>query len=555
MNDPFADAIEILKAADPELAATIAARLARGPHAPGAEELAWLVEQTLWALGEEVSFGRAVGRGCAELLGATHCEARRIFAERVRAALRTGPTLGGIMAEVLPPVLARGDASTLERFTRAWDAVGRKGSYALREPLLALGPVLASGDRESAGAYLELLRAVFDSDAGYPECRSFAALLPQALRSLDARRRCFQLEAMLTLARADRRLIEPFLEGLAAGLRLLREEALAQFVQYALASGRRHPDAVGRALALGSADAREQARLLQVSVGCGQVQDRLRRYLHARTGLGLAVRPLSELPESWALCLGRDRMVCSDHEAIYLPDEVERFESRDENGRLYRLLVRLEASFHEFGTFDFELDRALERCPAGGGDGAAERCGTAGPDVERFLAAFPDPALAADLFTIFELGRVRLRLSAAYPGLVQRWYPLLQDVFRGEHAGAPAGPLEALFAHIALGMGRPPAGAVPAEIAAAFAREVTAASAVEAAGGLAARYGAACPTGAGRLRPPFGWRPWPNPAAAGDPALERTTARLMEVLSRHGVRRRRSDVRRLLREGDGRLAA
>jgi hypothetical protein len=555
MNDPLADAIATLKAADPELGAWVAARLAGFPRAPGAEALAWLVEQALWALGEGPSFGRTVGRGCAELLGAGCRAARLVFAERVRTALRTGPTLGGIMAEVLPPVLAHGDASTLERFTLAWDAMGRKGSYALREPLLALGPVLASGDRASAGVYLELLRAVFDSDAGYPECRSFAAVLPQALRSLGARRRRFQLEAMLTLARTDRRLIEPFLEGLAAGLRLLRKDDLARFLQHALASGRRHPDAVGRTLALGSAAAREQARLLQVSVGCGQVQDGLRRYLHARTGLGLAVRPLSELPAGWAASLGRDRLVCSDHAAIYLPDEVERFESRDENERLYRLLVRLEASFHEFGTFDFELERAVDLCPAGWGDRVPGRCDPAAPDIERFLSAFPDPALASDLFAVFELGRIRLRLAESYPGLVRRWYPLLQAVFREERAESAVTPLEELFACVALGTGAAPSGGAEAEIAEAFAREITAASPVEAAGGLTARYGAASPARAGRLRPPFGWRPWPNPAAALDPVLERTTARLMEVLARHGLRWRRADVRRLLREGGGRLAA
>jgi nitric oxide reductase NorD protein len=553
MNDPVAGAIELLKTADPELAAAVAVRLAHASPLTTVEEISWLVEQALWALGEEVAFGRAVGQGCAELVGAADREARRKYTERVREALRTGPTLGRIMAESLPPVLAHGDVETLERFTLAWDVMCRKGSYTLREPLLALGPVLAAGDRASAAAYLDLLRAVFDSGADYAECRNFAAVLPKALLGLDPRRRRFQIGELLELARVDRRLIEPFLGGMAKGLRLLREDALRQFVQHAAATYRRHPDAAGRALALESENAREQLGRLQVSVGCGQVQDRLRRYLHARTGLGLAVRPLSELPAGRAASSGHGRMVCSDSAAIYLPDEIDRFDCRDENERLYRLLVRLEASLHEFGTFDFELEKALALCPAGWGRRAAVPPDSEEPDIERFLSRFPDPGLAADVFTIFELGRIRLCLADGYPGLVRRWYPLLQAVFREEREGAGADPLGDLFARVALGIENAPAGEAEAEIATAFAREVSAASPVEAAAGLAARYCAAFTGRAGGLSPPFGWRPWPNPAAAGDVALERAAGRLAEVLARRGMRAGRSELRRRLRDGGGRL--
>ena len=518
--------------------------------------MSWLVEQALWALGEEMAFGRAVGQGCAELVGSAGPESRRIYTERVRAALRTGPTLGRIMAECLPSVLAHGDAECLERFTCAWDAMGRKGSYALREPLLALGPVLAEGGRAAAAVYLDLLRVVFASDAGYPECRNFAALLPKALLGLDPRRRRFQLGELLDLARVDRTLIEPFLAGMAKGLRLLREDALRQFVQHALAVHRRHPDAAARALALESETARDQLRLLQVSVGCGQVQDRLRRYLHARTGLGLVVRPLSELPAARAASLGRGRMVCSDGDAIYLPDEIDRFDRRDENERLYRLLVRLEASLHEFGTFDFELERALELLPGrmGRSRGRAARPRAAGHRAVpvRFPGPggwprTPSPSSSSAAF----VSALRTGIPASCGGGTRSCRPCSGR----DREGAAADPLAELFARVALGLGVAPGGEPEAEIAAAFEREVTAASPVEAAGGLAARYCASCATPrAGGLTPPFGWRPWPNPAAAGDAARERVVGRLAEALSRHGIRARRSDLRRRLRDGGGRLA-
>lgn len=546
MPNPVAVAIALLRTSDPALAEAVAARLGPVSPPPTDEALAWLLEQTAWALEQGAAFGGAVGRGAAELIAAGGFEARHIYIERVRTALQTGPTVGAIMAECLPPVLSHGSADLLSRYATAWEAMARKGSYTLREPLLALGPVLASGDGETAAVYLDLLQVVFDSDADYPECRALATDLPKALLAFAPRRRRYQAVTLLGLARRDRRLIDAFLGGMTRGLHLLDEEALGRFVAESMAAHRRHRDAVQRALALETESARIRLGHLQVSVGCGQVRDRLARYLNARTGLALSIRPISTLPAVHAAALEPGRLVCSDHEAIYLPDEVDRFGRREENEHLYRLLVRLEASLHEFGTFEFDLANAPGAAPMG------EAFDAGVPDIARFVGRFPDPVRAADLFTLFELGRIRLRLAVSYPGLVRRWYPFLQAVFRAERPG-DAGPLDRLFEQVALGLDSGSGPAVPA--AAAFVREMSAASPVEAAAALTVRfydrYSARDIPGPA---PPFGWRAWPNPAAYGDVGIERAGARIRDLLAGHGIRADRSDLRRRLKAGGGRLS-
>lgn len=322
-------ALEPLALAEPGLAEVVAERLKRKPAPVDPELLDQLVAESLHALSVEVSFGRAVALGYAELIGEVPPAALEAYRGRVRRVGGTGPTLGRIMAECLPPVLRDGDEEILTRFQRAWDAMVRKGSHTLREPLLALVPLLAAGERDAGRFYLDLLYALFAADLSYEEGRYFSSALPKAARVLPAARRRWQLQALLDVARVDRRLVEPFLTGLARGLGLLREKALRDYVDGALLTGLRQADLGMRALALESSAAQEQFNALQVNVGWAQVQDRLRRYLHARTGLALAIRPMSALAAGPESVPGPERMVCSDAQAIYLPEEIDRFDCND----------------------------------------------------------------------------------------------------------------------------------------------------------------------------------------------------------------------------------
>lgn len=564
MKDASQDALDLLRPADPDLAAAVAARLARKAAPVSREALDQLVEEALWALGVEVSFGRAVALGYAELVGEVPFERLESFRGCLRNAGDTGPTLGRIMAECLPPVLAHGDAETRTRFQRVWGAMARKGTHTLREPLLALGPLLAGGDRAAAGIYLELLHTLFTADLSYEEGRYFSVALSKTVRGLAPQRRHWQLKELLGVARTDRRLVEPFLAGLTRGLGLLGENALRAFVAGALLTDRRQREHGARALALESFAAQERFSALQVSVPFVQVQDRLRRYLHARTGLALSIRPLSALAAAEAAALGPERMVCSDAQAIYLPDEIDRFGGKEENAELYRLLVRLEACFHEFGTFDFDGEKALDSCRTAMGGNLPE-AGAPEParsGLEAFLGRFPDPLLAADLFTVFELGRIRKRLVHTYPGLVRRFYPLLRQTFMRtpDPMPDPADPLQLLLARLALAIPDGGGNAGVDGIGAAFDEGISAASPVEAAAELTARFFEAVRSRTARppdrrppLATPFGWRPWPNPAAGGNSPLDRLAEKIQAALAEDGLKAYRSDIKHRLKAGAGNL--
>ena len=547
-----------LALADPESAAAVTVRLACKQVPVPREALDQLVEEALWALGEEVSFGRAVALGYAELVGEVSPGHLDTFRGCLRRAGGIGPTLGRILAECLPPVLVHGDAETLARFQLAWEAMANKGTHTLIEPLRALGPLLASGQRKEAGVYLDLLHTLFSADVSYDEGRYFAVELPNALKGLAPQRRHWQLKEILRVARTEPRLVEAFLAGLSRGLGLLQENALSGFVTGALSACRRRRELGARALSLESQRARERFSALQVSVGLGQVRGRLHRYLQARAGAALSIRPLSALAGAAAAALGPERMVCSDAQAIYLPDEIDRFADSRENAELYRLLVRLEACFHEFGTFDFDGGNLIspvrgDGCPAPGRS-----------DLEAFLAQFPDPLLAGDLFTVFELGRIRKRLRYAYPGLIRHGYPWLRRAFISSAGRLPRSSdvVQRLLARLALALPDPGADELIDAMANAFDATVSAASPVLAAVEMTARFfepvrnrTEETPGGRRPLETPFGWRPWPNPAASGERPFSRLARSIQAVLAQDGLEASSSDVSRRLAAGGGSLTA
>jgi len=569
MNPVIPHALEPLSRAAPELAARVAERLARKAGAPDPALLERLASETIWALGVEISFGQAVAAGFSELIGSVTPERLDVFCRHVQAAAHAGPAQGRIMAESLPAVLQCGAANVLDGFLEAWRAMAQKGSHTLGEPLRALGRLLAAGDRPGAAAYLELLQETFTRDLTYEEGRRLSRALPRAALGLSVERRVWQLAELSRVVRTDHRLAEPFLTGLDKGLALLSETALKDFVSGALARYRRTPGLGMRHLALESRAGQEHCASLQVSVGFSQVRDRLQRYLRARTGLTLALRPLPEVAAAPGLAPGA--LVCSDGHAIYLPVEIGRFARRQDNLALYALLVRLEACFHEFGTVDFDLEKALERCRPYMGD-AIPPDGKAG-DLDRFLGMFADKPLAADLFTVFELGRIRQRLVRYYPGLVRRHYPLLRREAQAD-PGPGSGFLAGLFLRLALGLpeedclGAGGAGtSAHATITAAFSAALDAGSPVEVCAELTARFfdtalkscrmkGGCREPGAGPCwQTPFGWRPWPNPVMSGSLPFAPLAQAVRAALAQQGFKAYAADIRRRLAANAGGLSS
>jgi hypothetical protein len=79
-------------------------------------------------------------------------------------------------------------------------------------------------------------------------------------------------------------------------------------------------------------------------------------------GLAVAIRPLSALSQKQAEGYTGVPLVRCDGRSIYLPEEMDLMGSRAGNAALYQLLASLEAGAIEFGTFDLDVDKALDGC-------------------------------------------------------------------------------------------------------------------------------------------------------------------------------------------------
>ncbi len=140
----------------------------------------------------------------------------------------------------------------------------------------------------------------------------------------------------------------------------------------------------------------------------------------------MAVKPLEALPN------GKDGIpwACSDGRHIFLPDEIDRFSTQMDNVLLYKALSRLEAGFFEYRTFDFDLEKAIDRYAEVAlriYSRSIEAADEGICDGERFLTVFTPSALAKDLFNLYEQARIMHHLRVGYPGLVRQVTPILDD--------------------------------------------------------------------------------------------------------------------------------
>jgi nitric oxide reductase NorD protein len=427
------DPLKLLNSADPELFQAVKASLDHKTVYISKEDVAVLVEETLWALSIEISFGQTLAQGYADLIGEVNSKNFFRYRELVRGFGYKGPTLGRIMAEHLVPVLKHTDSRFLEHFLETLTIMQSKGTYTLKEPIGELSNLLNKKDVDAAWAYIDLLGDTFSREISYVQCQNFAINIPRAIQSFSASRRVWQIKQLHRVVKADHRLFDPFLSGMKKGLYLLSQDALGKFVTMALNKLNQSLKLAKKFLSLESKLGIDTYSDMQVTIPLSEVRQQLNNYLRARTNLSISVKSLSELPDTMLKADGIETFVCSDGKFIYLADEIGKFLTKDENKKLYKCLTRLEAGLYEFGTFDFDLEKAIER-----GLKFEEIKGRNGEldsvlnheqlsDPERFFASFPVRELAKDLFTTFEHGRIRFLLNRQYPGLVRQTLPVLQQ--------------------------------------------------------------------------------------------------------------------------------
>ncbi len=414
---------------------------------------------TEWILRQESGFASAFASGYADLM---NVDAARLesYCRIVKEAGQNGPTLGRIMATYLVPVLRYGSNGFSEQFLHTLEVMQSKGTYTLTSPLDALSDMLNSGDIQSGPEYLSLLRDTFSQEMSYNRSLRLVHLLPKAILAFSPSKRCWQIGQLRRVVATDFRLAEPFLDAMDKGLRLLSEQALERFVSVGLEKFQNDPAPGIRFLSLESKIGIDTYSDMLVTVSISQVRNPLNRYLRARTGLGLSVRPLSDLPKLFSEEINGNPSicpVCSDGKFIYLPDEISRSESRSENAELYKCLTKLESLYYEFGTFDFDLEKMRQRWVSPTLQGEIQKSFDENPpsdfsdDFEKFFLMFPVKELAADLFTIFEHGRIRLIMNRRYPGMARQIFPLLRKEAEQTDQPETSSLVFTLYRRIAIG--------------------------------------------------------------------------------------------------------
>ena len=458
--------LDKLAVADPDLADTITAIIEAKRIPIAAESTTLMVEETLWALSQEISFGHAVALGYADFLGVENKEKIKDYKDLVRKFGNQGPALGKIMATHLVPVLRYGNKRLLERVLQVVKSMLNKGTYTLSSPLQYLSNLLEEKDFKTVFAYLDLLYETFSKNLSYVQCQNFALVLPRAVASFSSSRRSWQTEMLMTVIQADFRLADPFLAGLQNGLDLLSKSALNRFVSLGLDKLAQNRQQASKFLSLESKLGIVTFTEMQITVPLSQVQHQLNRYLQARTGMSIRVRPMSSLPKAYVEELDMMPLACSDGNFIYLPAEIDLFSKKDKNIMLYKCLVKLEAGYYELHTFGFDLQRVVERCqnnPRLINDTREShliqklksdtQLSKGLSDLERFFSFFPLKDLASDLFTIFEHGRIRLMLARQYPGLMRQAVSMFQwEIDRMDKQNRPLGSIFQLYMLIALGI-------------------------------------------------------------------------------------------------------
>jgi hypothetical protein len=423
-NTPHAleETLKTLSIADPELSRSVKQQLTQNLSFISNQNLKLLLEDTFWAMEREVSFGWAIAVGFAQLLGQGSINKIPVYRKLVYEFGKTGPTIGRLMAEHLPPVLIHGNDTLLNQFLLAVNTMNAKGTYTLKTSLQVLTNLLNSEDKAAAEAFLILLYDTFSQALNYNQSLHFSYLIPDAVKKFPTKNRHLFISIFAEVIKADYFLADAFLDGLDKGLDLLSQASLKQFVSIGLKKRFHSRQMAANFLSLNSYLGRDCFHKIQILVPFSQVQQSLNRYLRARTGMSLAVRPVSKLSDS-VKDKNEALYACSDGKYLYLPDRIGYFNNKEDNFNLYKVLIRLETGLYEFSTFDFDLERFCSQNKLALNNTETDLSMLS--DLEKFLVSFSVQQLAYDLFNIFEHGRLRVLMARKYPGLIQKVTPLL----------------------------------------------------------------------------------------------------------------------------------
>lgn len=557
--------LDKLRVADPDTYVWVRGRVVLLDAIPDEAALTLLAEETIWGLALEPGLGEAMAKGLLRLMAQSSPSTIMAYVAHVHRAAKTGATLGRIEAIFWVPVLLAGE-QLVPLFETTLATMLAKGTYTLNTPLEVMAELLSSEEPDAAKSYLELLCATFCQEISYNQSLRLAYLLPKAVRAFAPQRRKAQIEQLTRVVKIDLRLVDPFVDGLEKGSGLLDAQALEKFIDRALKRYAKDAGAGIKFLGLASQVGQDACAALQTAIPLSQVIVQISRYLQARIGCPVAVKPVTDL-------VAREMDVpwtASDGRCIYLPAEIVWFQDPHQNRSLFKALTRLEAGYFECRTFDFDLERAADRYPevaqwllsVPAHDPDSPAC-----DGERFLRGFVQSRLAADLFTLYEQARIAIRMDRRYPGMMRQVMPLLQDNARHMQQQGWAHFLAPVYTKLVLDMELPYSdqaaqAELQRELVDLFIRQIDGQSAVEAIAELVVlAYGAivrllgSMPHNYKILDLPFDRHIHWDLVSTAYAFEERLAARVKMRLAEKNLSVYRSDLRNRLADQQGQLSA
>ncbi len=437
---------------DPQTAQKVATTLAARAEPIADKAAAHLVQTLVWTLTQTPVLVITAADGFIQLLADnTAADTIATYANRILEAGRHGPAFANLMAHHLPRVLQAEDKTLLKQFDQTVTRLHQIGAYTLTPTLKIIPQILAQEDSNSAKAYLKLLIHAFSHHMTYNRSVRFCHVIPKGVAGFEKNKRPWQIDQMTRAIKTDLDLGDAFLEGIKNGLNRLTPNALAQFVTFGIKQWRKQPQRGMRALALASQESRSFLQQLSTSATLRGCREEISRYLRARLGRSIPLRPLDQSPQK--VDLNPATQICTDGTTLYLPDEIDIHLAYDQNHDHMLMLARLEAGLLEFGTFDFDRKLFLQNnAQTGGLSLHSSTESDFDSDLEWFVESFFEPLSALNLFILFEHGRLRLLTHHRYPGLYRRITPYLTSQMDKILEQTGPDPLHLLYAHIAVGI-------------------------------------------------------------------------------------------------------
>ena len=442
MNDEPLDYLEL---ADPDISKSLKSIIIDQHIFIDLNNRQTIVDVILWAMSIEIDLGYAVFKGIESILLSQQIDSLTQYFEKTKYYATFGTSSGILVAEILPMVLLCQKNTLIKQFYQTLDKLLDIGIYILHRPLKSFGRILLSNDSDGALQTLRLFEKSFTRQLDFHQSKKLTQFLPQLCECMPPAKRAFQLKQLILLANKEIEWLYACEIGLKNGLQSLNQKAFSEFIQKGIQKYSHDPEKGYSYFSIESELSKNIYETLQTSVFFHTISHQLIQYLHARIGSHVHLRPLSQVRH---LPVKSKKYVLSNCHCIYLPDEIERYPRKQDNLRLYKNLLRWEASHLEWGTYDFDLEKYTDHYS----DMDNSFFKSKGSDLNRFFSYFSNQFLAEDLFTVFEHSRIRLCLFRNYPGILKKILPVFQEWIISKGLDQSLSPIQQLYNILALDM-------------------------------------------------------------------------------------------------------